>query len=69
MALPARPRGIRTSPDGLSVAALYDSPLHGRRWFAFTIDDDGTIHQLNLLHPIDVEGWTEWKPEPDPERT
>lgn len=65
MALPARPDGIRTSPDGLSVAALYDSPLYGRRWFAFTIRDDGTIHQLNLLAPIDVRGWTEWNPAED----
>lgn len=62
--LPARPQGIRNSPDGLSVAVLYDSPEYGRRWVAFTCRDDGTIHQLNLLAPIDVRGWEEWSPPP-----
>lgn len=59
--LPARPLGIRTSPDGLTVAALIDSPEFGRRWFAFTLRADGTIQSLNLLAPVDVQGWIEWE--------
>lgn len=62
--LPARPQGIRTSPDGLSVAVLYDSEEYGRRWVTMTCRDDGTIHQLQLLAPVDVRGWDEWTPPP-----
>lgn len=62
MALPARPRGIRTSGDGLTVAALYIDHPAGPKWTAFTFGDDGAILQLALLDPAEVEGWTEWNP-------
>jgi hypothetical protein len=57
MALPARPRGIRTSPDGLTIAAHYTE-----QWLAFTVDDGGAILQLALLDSAEVEGWIEWEP-------
>jgi hypothetical protein len=57
MALPARPRGIRTSPDGLTIAAHY-----AQQWLAFTVDDGGAILQLALLDSAEVEGWIEWSP-------
>lgn len=60
--LPARPQGIRTSPDGFTVAALYDF-VDGPRWFAFTVDDLG-VRQVALLTEPEVEGWVEWSPPP-----
>lgn len=62
MAQPARPDGIRVSPDGLSIAVLYDSPEHGRRWVALTCHANGAVHRLDLLAPVDVRDWTEWTP-------
>jgi hypothetical protein len=59
MTLPARPRGIRTSPDGLTIAMLYTT-----FWLALTVADDGAIQHVQLLDPADVEGWTEWTPAP-----
>jgi hypothetical protein len=56
-ALPARPKAIRTSPDGLTIAAHY-----AQQWLAFTVDDGGAILQLALLDLAEVEGWTEWNP-------
>jgi hypothetical protein len=60
MALPARPRGIRTSPDGLTVAMHFNV-----LWLALTVCDDGAIQHVALLDPADVEGWTEWNPAED----
>jgi hypothetical protein len=55
--LPARPKAIRTSPDGITFAVLY-----GEQWLSLAVDDRGAILHVTLLLAEDVEGWTEWNP-------
>jgi hypothetical protein len=55
--LPAHPGAIRTSPDGITLAALY-----GDQWLSLAVDDRGAILHVTLLLAEDVDGWTEWNP-------